>query len=395
LSGFLHKDLLKKIKRGITLKKSVRFYSGAELVAIAAIDAGCRYFGGYPITPSSEIAEHLSVMLPKVGGKYMQMEDEIAAMGSIIGASLTGAKVLTATSGPGFSLKQENIGYAYMAEVPCVICNVMRGGPSTGLPTALAQSDIMQAKWGTHGDHPVIALTPAYLEEIYEMTITAFNLAETYRMPVMLLLDEVIAHLTSAIELPDKESLVIKNRRKPTVTPDKYFPYDTAYGDVPPMANFFEGYRFHVTGLSHDKTGFPTTDPELVQADQERQIRKVSSKSHEIFDYESYLMKDAEIAIFAFGSTARAARVAIDNARKMGIKVGMIRFRVLWPLDEAEVLKVCSRSKAVIVPEMNMGQLSTIIEKFTADRTRLVKINHVGGVPIHPTDIFNVIKEVN
>jgi 2-oxoglutarate/2-oxoacid ferredoxin oxidoreductase subunit alpha len=368
------------------LKKSVRFYSGAELVAIAAVDAGCRYFGGYPITPSSEIAEHLSVMLPRVGGKYMQMEDEIAAMGSVIGASLAGSKAMTATSGPGFSLKQENIGYAYMAEVPCVICNVMRGGPSTGLPTALAQSDIMQAKWGTHGDHPVIAMTPAYLEEIYDMTIKAFNLSETYRMPVMLLLDEVIAHLTSAIELPDKESLVIKNRVKPSVTPDKYFPYDTSFGDVPPMANFFEGYRFHVTGLSHDKTGFPTTDPQLVQADQERQIRKVSSKTDEIFDYESYLMNDAEIAIFAFGSTARAARVAIDNARKIGIKVGMIRFRVLWPFPEAEVLKVCCRSKAVIVPEMNMGQLSTIIENFTADRTR---------VPIHPTDIFNAIKEVN
>lgn len=376
------------------MKKTVRFYSGAELVGKAAIDAGCSYFGGYPITPSSEIAEYMSIHLPRHGGTYMQMEDEIAAMGSIIGASLAGAKVLTATSGPGFSLKQENIGYAYMAEVPCVICNVMRGGPSTGLPTALAQADIMQAKWGTHGDHPVIALTPAYLEEIYEMTIKAFNLAETYRMPVMLLLDEVIAHLSAAIELPDKDLMVIKNRRKPLVPPEKYFPYDTAYGDVPPMANFFEGYRYHVTGLSHDKTGFPTTDPDLVQADQERQIRKVASKAEEIYDYESYLMKDAKIIIFAYGSTARAARVAIDNARKLGIQVGMMRFRVLWPLPEAEILKICSKAKAIIIPEMNMGQLSEVIERYAADRTKIMRINHVGGVPIHPTDILNVIKEV-
>ena len=252
----------------------------------------------------------------------------------------------------------------------------------------------MQAKWGTHGDHPVIALTPAYLEEIYEMTIKAFNLAETYRMPVMLLLDEVIAHLSAAIELPDKELMVIKNRRKPLVPPEKYYPYDTAYGDVPPMANFFEGYRYHVTGLSHDKTGFPTTDPDLVQADQERQIRKVASKADEIYDYESYLMKDAKIIIFAYGSTARAARVAIDNARKLGIQVGMMRFRVLWPLPEAEILKICSKAKAIIIPEMNMGQLSEVIERYAADRTKIMRINHVGGVPIHPTDILNVIKEV-
>jgi 2-oxoglutarate/2-oxoacid ferredoxin oxidoreductase subunit alpha len=375
------------------LKKSVRFYSGAELVAIAAIDAGCRFFGGYPITPSSEIAEYMSVMLPKVGGTYIQMEDEIAAMGSIIGASLAGVKSLTATSGPGFSLKQENIGYAYMAEVPCVVCNVMRGGPSTGLPTALAQADVMQAKWGTHGDHPVIALTPAYLEEIYELTIKAFNYSEMYRIPVILLLDEVIAHLSSAIDLPDKELLVIKNRRKPTVPPEKYFPYDTAYGDVPPMASFFEGYRHHVTGLSHDKTGFPTTDPDLVQADQERHLRKVNSKMNEIVDYEYYLMKDAEIIVFAYGSTARAARVAVDNARKLGIKVGMMRFRVIWPLPEDEILKLCEKAKAIIIPEMNMGQLSEVIERYAADRTKVKRINHVGGVPIHPTDVFNVIKE--
>lgn len=376
------------------MKKNIKFYSGAELVAKAAIDAGCRFFGGYPITPSSEIAEFMAKELPKVGGTFIQMEDEIAAMGSIIGASLTGVKSLTATSGPGFSLKQENLGYAYMAEVPCVICNVMRGGPSTGLPTALAQADIMQAKWGTHGDHPVIALTPAYLEEVYELTVKAFNYSEIYRIPVIILLDELIAHLSTAIELPDKDLLVVKNRKGPKVKPEKYFPYDTAYGDIPPMANFFEGYRYHVTGLSHDKTGFPTTDSDLVQADQERHIRKVNQNKGKIIDFEYYKMRDADIVIFAYGSTSRAARVAIDKARKLGIKVGMMRLRVIWPLPEAEILKLCSKVKAIIVPEMNLGQLSNVIEKFAADRTKIVGINHVGGVPIHPKTILEVIKEV-
>ena len=376
------------------MKKNIKFYSGAELVAKAAIDAGCRFFGGYPITPSSEIAEFMAKELPKVGGTFIQMEDEIAAMGSIIGASLTGVKSLTATSGPGFSLKQENLGYAYMAEVPCVICNVMRGGPSTGLPTALAQADIMQAKWGTHGDHPVIALTPAYLEEVYELTVKAFNFSEIYRIPVIILLDELIAHLSTAIELPDKDLLVVKNRKGPKVKPEKYFPYDTAYGDIPPMANFFEGYRYHVTGLSHDKTGFPTTDSDLVQADQERHIRKVNQNKGKIIDFEYYKMRDADIVIFAYGSTSRAARVAIDKARKLGIKVGMMRLRVIWPLPEAEILKLCSKVKAIIVPEMNLGQLSNVIEKFAADRTKIVGINHVGGVPIHPKTILEVIKEV-
>jgi 2-oxoglutarate/2-oxoacid ferredoxin oxidoreductase subunit alpha len=199
--------------------------------------------------------------------------------------------------------------------------------------------------------------------------------------------------LSSAIDLPDKELLVIKNRRKPTVPPEKYFPYDTAYGDVPPMASFFEGYRYHVTGLSHDKTGFPTTDPDLVQADQERHLRKVNSKMSEIVDYEYYMMKDAEIIVFAYGSTARAARVAVDNARKLGIKVGMMRFRVIWPLPEDEILKLCEKAKAIIIPEMNMGQLSEVIQKYAADRTKVKRINHVGGVPIHPTDVLNVIKE--
>lgn len=376
------------------MKKNVKFYSGAELVAKAAIDAGCRFFGGYPITPSSEILEYMAKHLPKVGGAFIQMEDEISAMGSVIGASLAGKKALTATSGPGFSLKQENLGYAYMTEVPLVVCNVMRGGPSTGLPTALAQADIMQARYGTHGDHPVITLTPAYLEEVYELTIKAFNYSEIYRIPVILLLDELVAHMSAAIEIPDPETLVIKNRRKPTVTPENYYPYDTAYGDVPPMANFFEGYRYHVTGLNHDKTGFPTTDPGLVQADQERHMRKISANKKDIIDYEYYQMKDASVVILAYGSTARGARVAVDEARKLGIKAGMMRFRTLWPLPEDEILKICGRAKAVIVPEMNMGQLSSVIEKYAADRTKIVGINHVGGVPIHPEEIFNVIKEV-
>lgn len=376
------------------MEKDLKFYSGAELVAKAAIDAGCRFFGGYPITPASEILEYMARNMPKVDGAFIQMEDEIAAMGAVIGASLAGSKALTATSGPGMSLKMENIGYAYMAEVPVVICNVMRGGPSTGLPTAPAQSDIMQARYGTHGDHPSITLTPAYLSEIYELTIKAFNYAETYRMPVILLLDELIAHMSAAIELKDISEFVIKNRKKPTVAPKDYYPYDTAYGDIPPMANFFEGYRYHVTGLNHDKTGFPTTDPGLVQADQERQQRKVDFNKNDIIDYEYYMMKDAKVVILAYGSTARAVRVAVDEARKLGIKAGMMRFRTLWPLPEDEILKLCSKSKAIIVPELNMGQLKSVVETFAIDRTKIIGINYVGGIPISPQKILRSIMEV-
>ncbi|MCD4655737.1 2-oxoacid:acceptor oxidoreductase subunit alpha, partial [bacterium] len=240
------------------------FVQGNHACVLGALRAGCRFFAGYPITPSSEIAEGLSVELPRIGGKFIQMEDEIAAMGAIIGASLTGEKVLTATSGPGFSLKQENIGYAIMTEVPCVVVNVQRGGPSTGLPTQSAQGDVLQARWGTHGDHEIIALAPSTIPEIYRLTIRAFNLAEKYRTPVILLLDEIIGHMREVLVEPTEDDVEIVDRIRPTCPPEEYLPYEIVESDIPPMADFGSGYRYHVTGLCHDETGFPTNDVEKI-----------------------------------------------------------------------------------------------------------------------------------
>ncbi|RJP74914.1 MAG: 2-oxoacid:acceptor oxidoreductase subunit alpha [Candidatus Zixiibacteriota bacterium] len=375
-------------------KSEIVFWQGNEVVAEAAIAAGCRFYAGYPITPSSEIAAVMAERLPEVGGTFIQMEDEIAAMGAIIGASLAGKKTFTATSGPGFSLKMENIGYACMAEVPCVVVNVMRGGPSTGLPTALAQADVMQARWGTHGDHPTIALAPAYHREIYLCTIKCFNYAEKYRIPTMLLLDEVLGHLSEGIQVPDPSEYEIFDRVKPSVPPEKYFPYDSSFGDVPPMATYFEGYRFHVTGLNHNRTGFPTTDPEICQQEEMRMIRKVMKDAEQLAEYEEYRMEDAEVAVFSFGSTARGARVAVDEARKQGIKVGLLRAITLWPFPDRKIYELARQVKAFVVPEVNLGQIILEVERASHRDMPIVGVNRVGGVPIPPGEIFNKIKEV-
>jgi len=379
----------------IAERSEIAFWQGNEIVAEAAIAAGCRFYAGYPITPSSEIAAVMAERLPEVGGVFMQMEDEIASMGAIIGASLAGLKTMTATSGPGFSLKLENIGYACMAEVPCVIVNVMRGGPSTGLPTALAQADVMQARWGTHGDHPTIALAPAYHREIYFNTIKCFNYAEKYRIPVMLLIDEVLAHMSEGIRVPDPSEYEIIDRIKPSVPPEKYFPYDSAFGDVPPMANYFEGYRFHVTGLNHTKTGFPTTNPEICQQEEERMIRKVMKDAELLADCEEYRLEDADLALFSFGSSARGARVAVDEARKLGIKAGLLRAITLWPFPDHKVHALAQQVKAFIVPEVNLGQMILEVERAAHKDMPIVGVNRVGGVPIPPYEILDKIKEVS
>lgn len=373
-------------------KRQIEFWSGNEVVAEAAIAAGCRFFAGYPITPSSEVAHVMSHRLPMVGGKFIQMEDEIAAMGAVIGASLTGAKVMTATSGPGFSLKQENIGFASMIEVPCVVVNVMRGGPSTGLPTALGQSDIMQARWGTHGDRPVIALTPAYLDEVYTEVIRAFNLAEKYRMPVFVLLDEVIGHLSERVEIPNPDEIELFNRVRPSVPPDKYHPYDSSNGDVPPLADYFSGYRFHMTGLNHDRSGFPTTDPAICQRENERMMRKVDNNLEDIIRYETTLTDDADIIVIAFGSSARAASVAIADAREKGIKVGLFRPLTIWPFPEKQIREFASRVKGFVVPEANLGQLVIEIDRLVAGKCPIKRVNKVGGVPVYPGEVLAQIE---
>jgi len=377
-------------------KREVVFMPGNIVVAEAAIAAGCRFFAGYPITPSSEIAHTMSERMPQLGGKFIQMEDEIAAMGAIIGASLTGLKVMTATSGPGFSLKQENIGFAAMIEAPCVVVNVMRGGPSTGLPTAIGQSDVMQARWGTHGDRPVIALTPAYLDEVYTETVRAFNLAEKYRTPVFLLLDEVLGHLSERVEIPFADELEIIDRHRPDMNKREYFPFDSSKEEVPPLADYYTGYRYHATGLNHDHTGFPTTDPALCQRENQRLMDKVEHHLDELVKYEEFMLGDAEIGVIAFGSTARAARVAVSNAREKGIKVGLLRPITLWPFPEKACLKLAEHCpKGIIVAEANLGQIIFEVERHARNGIPVVGVQKVGGVPIYPAEILTKIEELS
>jgi len=376
--------------------KKVALLQGNEACAQGALYAGCNFFGGYPITPSTEVAEVLSNELPKTGGKFIQMEDEIGAMASVIGAALTGAKALTATSGPGVSLKQELIGYACIAEVPCVIINVMRGGPSTGMPTGPGQSDVQQAKWGTHGDHPTIALVPASCQEIFTETVRAFNLAEKYRMPVQVLYDEIVGHMRERIEFPEPGELEVINRAKPSVGPDKYKPYDTSFGDVPPLASFGSGYRFHVTGLNKAQDGFPTTKAEYVDAEERRQVRKVEGEAAraEIEKYEEYLTDDAEVVIFAYGSTSRSARYAVNELRKEGVKAGLFRPITLWPFPEKRIAALGKKVKGIVVPEMNLGQMNLEVERVVKGSCPVLHLGRVDGEPINPGQIMALVKEV-
>jgi 2-oxoglutarate ferredoxin oxidoreductase subunit alpha len=367
-----------------------RVMSGNEACAEAAMAAGLRFFAGYPITPSSEIAEELARRLPLVGGVFMQMEDEIAAMGAVIGASLAGLKSMTATSGPGFSLKQENIGFACMAEVPCVVVDVQRGGPSTGLPTMPSQGDVMQARWGTHGDHPIIALAPYSVAETFDLTVRAFNLSEAYRTPVILLLDEIIGHVNEKVRLPGSVELV--ERKGPDTPPERYLPYRHAEDGVPPMAAFGrDGYRFHVTGLAHDETGFPTNDPAEIDRLNRRLQAKIERHEGAIVDVERHACADAEIAVFAYGSVARAARQAVEEARAQGIPAGLLRPRTLWPFPEAEVRELGGRVRAIVVPEMNLGQLAHEVEWAVAGACPVVPFGRVDGLPVSPAQILELV----
>lgn len=374
--------------------KKVAFLQGNEAAAQGALYAGCSFFGGYPITPSTEVAEVMSVELPKIGGKFIQMEDEIGAMASVIGASLTGAKVLTATSGPGLSLKQELIGYACIAETPVVIVNVMRGGPSTGMPTGPSQSDVMCAKWGTHGDHPAICLVPASVQELFEETVRAFNLAEKYRTPVMVMPDEIVAHMRERIVFPEPGEMEVINRTAPSVSPAEYKPYDTKFGDVPPLAAFGSDYRFHVTGLNKAEDGFPTTKAALVQAEEERQVRKVDANVDDIVTFEEYELADAEVVVVAYGSTSRSARYAVNEARKQGIKAGLFRIKTFWPFPDKQIAAIAGKAKAIITPEMNLGMCTQEVQRCAQGKASVSGIFRVDGEPINPGQILEKIKEV-
>ncbi|SHJ04723.1 2-oxoacid:acceptor oxidoreductase subunit alpha [Desulfofundulus thermosubterraneus] len=371
-----------------------RLMQGNEAVVEGALAAGVRFFAGYPITPSTEIAELMAERLPGLGGKFIQMEDEIASMAAVIGASLAGVKALTATSGPGFSLKQENIGYAAMAEIPCVIVNVQRWGPSTGIPTAPAQGDVMQARWGTHGDHPVIVLCPASVREAYMLAIRAVNLSEKYRVPVILLMDEVIGHMRERVVLPRAGEVEVIERKKPAVEPKDYYPYRPDDDGVPPMANFGDGYRYHVTGLVHDEKGNPTTDPQVAESLILRLHRKIYDHLDDVVTVEGYQLEDAEVVVVAYGAVARSAKRAVKDARAAGIKAGLFRPVTIWPFPEKEVAELAGRVRHIIVVEMNLGQLKGEVERAVQGRVRVTGVNRLNGELITFDEILSAIKEV-
>ena len=363
---------------------------GNEACVEGGLAAGVEFFAAYPITPANEIGEIFSERLPESGGKFIQMEEESASMGAVIGASVGGLKSMTATSGPGFSLMQEHIGFAAIAEVPCVVANVMRGGPSTGLPTRPSQGDVMQARWGTHGDHPIIVLSPHTVKETFDLTITAVNFSEKYRVPVILLMDEVVGHMREKVRLPDPGSIEIINRVKPDAPPDWYKPFEDNKTGVPPMANFGEGYRYHITGLTHDEMGFPTSKPDEIKAFNERLFRKITLGLKEIQLCERVMVDDADVVIVAYGCVARAAKQALVELREKGVKAGLLRLITLWPFPRRALEPLSKKVKKFIVPEMNMGQIYREVLRVNAGRAKVVKVKRVDGELMTPQEIVEV-----
>ncbi|GMQ94513.1 MAG: 2-oxoacid:acceptor oxidoreductase subunit alpha [Acidimicrobiia bacterium] len=366
---------------------------GNEACVKGALAAGCTFYGGYPITPSSEIAEHMVRRMPEVGGVFIQMEDEIASLAAVIGASLGGSKAMTATSGPGFSLMQEHIGFATMAEVPCVIVDVMRGGPSTGMPTSPSQADVMQARWGTHGDHSAIVLAPSSVGEVFDLTVRAFNLAERFRTPVILLYDEIIGHTRESVVLP--ASVTVVDRVRPNAESEDFWPKKAASNGVPEMADFGDGHRFHVTGLAHDTRGFPTNDSAVAEALISRLHDKIEAHTDEIVEVETFMMDDAEIAIFAYGIVGRSAAEAVERARADGIKAGLVRPLTLWPFPYAEVKEAAQQVDTIVVAEMNLGQLIGEVERAAGGKAEIVGHLRADGEPITPTALRDVLAKLD
>lgn len=365
---------------------------GNEACVEGAIAAGMRLYAGYPITPSTEIAEVSAVRLPQVGGKFIQMEDEIASIACAIGGSVTGVKSMTATSGPGFSLKQENLGYACLAEIPLVVVDVQRSGPSTGLPTSPSQGDVMMARWGTHGDHPIIAIAPSSVSEAYHLAIRCFNLAEKYRTPVLFMMDEIIGHLREGIEIPDCVEVI----NRPTVQyPDaKRKPYQMNEGQlVPRMAAFGEGQRYNITGLIHDESGFPTNSNDEADKLVRRLMHKISDNYEDIVQTEQVGLEDAEVAIFCYGGTMRAALSAMEAARKKGIKCGIFRPITLWPFPERELLAVAPKLKKIVVAEHNYGQMVYEVERVVKGACKVGFVGKVNGTVITPDEILAKVEE--
>ncbi|MBW2610439.1 MAG: 2-oxoacid:acceptor oxidoreductase subunit alpha [Deltaproteobacteria bacterium] len=375
------------------MNKKTLFLQGNEVCVEAALYAGLDFFAGYPITPSTEIVEHLASRLPQKGGCFIQMEDEIASMCAIIGASLTGMKAMTATSGPGFSLMQEAIGYAVMAEIPCVIVNVQRGGPSTGMPTSVSQGDVMQARWGTHGDHAIITLTASNHQDVFAMTVEAFNLAETYRTPVILLLDEVVGHMREKLLMPEPAEIPLIERLHTSVKEGTdYHPYLPREDGRLPMSDFGGVHRYNVTGLVHDMWGFPTNNPKIAHGLMRHIVDKIENRVSEITRVKEYFLDDAEGILLSYGSSARSALHVVKNRRKSGERLGLLELQTLWPFPAELVRERCAHAKYVLVVELNMGQILQEVKKAVDDPSKVFLANKVDGTFITPTDIRNVIR---
>ena len=370
----------------------IHFMDGDTACAEGALAAGCRFFAGYPITPATEIAERMARRLPQVGGIYIQMEDELGSIAAVIGASYAGVKAMTATSGPGFSLMQENIGLAFMTEAPCVIVDIMRGGPSTGQPTMPSQQDVMQAKWGSHGDYEMISLAPSSVQEMFDLTIEAFNLAETYRTPVTVLADAIVGHMYERVKIPADEAIRIVNRKKPGVPPEKYAPFQPDNDLVPPMACFGEGYRFYATGLTHDESGKPRTSSAKAQQKLvQRLCDKIRKNAEKIVKIQEVMLEDAEVAVVAYGISSRAALSAVRKAREAGIKAGLLRLVTLWPFPDWHVSRIAKQTDAIIVPEMNYGQIVREVER-AAKETPVIFLPKLGEEPHRPLEILDTIR---
>ena len=373
--------------------ETLKFVQGNEACVEGALYAGLDFYAGYPITPSSEIAELLAFQLPASGGKFIQMEDEIASLCAIIGASLTGRKVMTATSGPGFSLMQEALGYAVMTEIPCVIVNVQRGGPSTGIPTHGSQGDINQARWGTHGDHAVIAMTASNHQDIFAVTVEAFNLAETYRIPVILLFDEVVAHMRERLVIPEPGVLPRVERLRTSVREGvDYHPYLPREDGRLPMSDFGGVHRYNVTGLFHDMWGFPSSEPRTVHGLLRHLVDKIENRTNLIARYKEYFLEDAEHLLISYGSAARSARHVVENRRLRGEKLGLLELQTLWPFPEDIVREKCANAKSVIVVELNMGQVLREVKMAVDEPQKVFLANRIDGVFITPEDILNILR---
>jgi len=376
-----------------TVLTGEHFINGDVACAEGAIAAGCRFFGGYPITPATEVAEQMSERLPEVGGSFIQMEDEIAAMTSVLGGAWAGVKSMTATSGPGFSLMMETIGLAVVTETPCVVVNVQRGGPSTGLPTQGAQADMMQARWGSHGDYEIIAIAPSSPQEMFDLTITAFNLSEKYRVPVFIMSDEIVGHMSEKVVIPEARKIKLVSRPKPKGRMSKFKLYKPGSNGVAPMPSIGDGYNVHVTGLTHDERGYPVMSVEAQKQMIERLLFKIRNNLDDIILTEDYLLDDADIVVVSYGVAARTSYTAVDEARKQGKKVGLLRLITVWPFPDDKIRNLAKRVKGFVTVEVNMGQICREVQRCAGNEVPSYLVGHPGGTIIPPEDVLALLEK--